>query len=149
MKLREDDRKLLDALINKGHLDRSFEEILTQFIEKWETRVFDAILETRVVDEKKLADLISEGFGIERLEHLENYIVKNSEMPLPLRFLKEWTSYVLTKDNELCFAVANPVDDDFHEALRKTECKTLKIVIAEKSAILRALHENYLVSEIH
>ncbi len=148
MKLFEEDRKLIEALINKNYLDRSFEGTLTQFIEKWEVRAFEAVLETRIIDQKKLADLISESFGIERFEHLSDYSPQNKRLNLPLPFLKEWNCYCLEKDEELYLVVANPTDESFLEALKKFDLKKMKIGVAEKSVVKRALHENYLLSEI-
>lgn len=147
MKLREDDKKLIDALVQRGYLDRSFEIMVNQFIEKWNVRVFDMILETRIVDQKKLADLISESFGFERREQFEH--MPAAVETVPRKFLQDWFCYFIPgQDSEDYIVVANPVDDNFHEALKKLDLKKVKIAVSELGTIKKILHENYLLSEV-
>lgn len=61
---------LLQNLAMRGVLTASNHEMLSRFANRWNLTGFDAILETKILSETKLADEIAEIYGFVRLQAL-------------------------------------------------------------------------------
>ena len=126
-------------------LTRSNQLLLTNYIRRWKVSEFESVLETRLLSEYELAEILSKASKFPRVYNVQEMRINKS--------LYEGISYdflinnLVTPISKLTIgakvAIANPFDDKAIEEIQSFFPKRVKFVVAEVSDIKVALHRNY------
>lgn len=140
---------ILEILRKRGLLSGTSMRTVAGFMAKWSIDAYHAVLETHVVDEVRLADILSEEFKLPRLSRIRSISIDKDALKyldydramawemLPFRFGSEDDLHVL---------MADPTNVDRVEHLKASWGKTIKIFIGERTEIEIATQRRYPLS---
>lgn len=137
---------ILEILRKRGILSGTSVRTVASFMAKWSVDAYHAVLETHVVEEARLADILSEEFRLSRISRIRSvpidkaalkYLDYNRAMAwemLPFRFGAE---------DELHVLMADPSNTNCIEHLKTSWGKAIKIFVGERTEIEIATQRNY------
>lgn len=140
---------ILEILRKRGLLSGTSVRTVAGFMAKWSIDAYHAVLETHVVDEVRLADILSEEFKLPRISRIRsiaidrdalNYLDYDRAMAwemLPFRFGDEGDLHVL---------IADPTNVNNIEYLKSAWGKPIKFFIGERTEIEVATQRRYPLS---
>ncbi len=146
-------QQILTLLNTSGHLSDSNVKMLMNFCKKWNTSGFNAILETRLMSESDLADTLAESLRIDRIFHLrslnfEREAYKKVGFKRAKKFVCLPVGFIKSNSKFFEMVVADPTTcDSWLKQLKEEFDCEIRIAIAEKGEILKALDELFPISE--
>jgi hypothetical protein len=139
---------LLDILKRRGVLSPHMLKSIQLFVQKWDCTVHHAVVETHLVDESRLADILGEELQIPRYTRLRSFSIDQTPMK-HLPYLLAMKHFVLPLEiapdvNVIKVAIADPTDENALSEVRKAlEPWKVEIGVAERSEIESAIQRLY------
>ena len=137
---------LEQILVERVQLTESNLLLVNQFKENWKITTYDALVETHLMTERRLADLLAEHFRVTRVYALSKSMIKGN----PFRWAKfadarELSVIPLSFDEDeslVHLMLADPTDQKVREYIESINRK-VAFSISEKSLIQRAILKYY------
>ena len=137
---------ILEILRKRGILSGTSMRTVLGFMTKWGIDAYHAVIETHVIDESRLADILSEEFKLTRITRLRSLkIDKNALTYLEYDRAMAWEAlpFRFGADESLHVLIADPTNQVMVEHLKKTSNKAVVLFVAERSEIEVATQKNY------
>lgn len=142
---------ILDLLEERGGLAKSTVQLVRTYCKEWNLSGYHALLETNTYTEEMLADFLSGVFKADRI-----FSIHTDEMELefrekiPYSLAREWECLPYKKEASYVeVIIADPTNRQRVDHFRRHLSRNIKIVIAERSDIKRAIDYCYpLVDQI-
>lgn len=139
-------QSILEILRKRGFLSGTSMRTVLGFMTKWGIDAYHAVIETHVVDESRLADILSEEFRLDRIIHLRSLTIdKDALKYLEYQRAMTWEAlpFRFGSDESLHVLIADPTNQEMIEYLKKTSNKSVVLFVAERSEIEVATQRNY------
>lgn len=136
---------LLSLLQSSGDLSQSNLQVLQRFMGRWESSLFDAIIETHIMSEERLADELARLFQVHRVLGIDRADFDESSFTLlSYSQAKKWRCLLLQGDHadELLVVAADPSVKDLQEFVQ-TLPKSSRFAVAGKSVLEDAIDRFY------
>lgn len=140
---------ILEILRKRGILSGTSVRTVLGFMTKWGIDAYHAVIETHVVDESRLADILSEEFRLVRITRLRSVSIdKDALKYLEYHLAMAWEAlpFRFGGDGSLHVLIADPTNHDLVDHLKKNSRKTVVLFVAERSEIEVATQRNYPLS---
>lgn len=141
-----ENNKLLEVLKRRGVLTTTLHKMVEGFMEKWEVGVYQAVVETHVIDESRLADILADEFKLPRVSRLRSRQVE----PDVLSVLKytdamklSTVAFAIDPDSGLHVAVSDPCCSLGPSALHERGYFQFVTYVAERSEIEVFVQKSY------
>jgi type IV pilus assembly protein PilB len=138
---------VFEILRARGVLSGSSLRVLQNFMNQWKIDQFRACLETNIIQESKMADILSDFLKLERVQGLVAKVVRDEALKLvPYNYALEQLVYPFDIDlerNKLKVAVADPTSILLRKDLSELTGKSVELVVGERSEIVAAIQRHY------
>lgn len=140
--------RLLELLLEKGAITRTSMRLTVDFCRRWQTDVYDAIVETNLLSEAQLSIFLAEHFSLDRFIEIETDEIRHELMDI-IRYSDAKKYFCLpiscggTNREKLTVVVPDPTDEARLKAIQQCAGKELILSVAGKSVIVRKIHEIY------
>lgn len=137
---------ILEVLRKRGLLSGTSTRTILGFMSKWSIDSYHAVIETHVIDEARLADILSDEYRLNRLTRLRSVpIDKNALKYLEYHRAMTWEAlpFRFGQDGSLHVLIADPTNTDCIEYIKDKWNKAIVLFIAERSEIEIATQRNY------
>jgi hypothetical protein len=125
--------------------------MLEIFVDTWHCSPLQAIIDTHLMTEPELANVLATMFQMDRLYSLKNHRVdqKSTEL-LSFKESKEHVAVLLAEESgRYDLVVADPSDQEYIASLRSKATVSFTLAVCERREIIRAIDEKYpLVSQL-
>lgn len=142
----ENGSKIFDYLKQRDILSPSMERVVGNFSLKWGVSKFRALLETHLIDEGPLADLLADKLGYPRLTRVKILKVTKEVLAL-VPFDRALTLMVfpfeLSELGRLHVVLADPTLPNLISELEVLTGKTIEPFVGEYSDIIAAIQRHY------
>jgi hypothetical protein len=141
--------RVLQLLQDNGDLSAANVAVIKRYVERWESSVFDAILETHMVGEDRLADRLALLFGVQRLYHIdETDFHEDSFEQISYQLARQLRCLILCGDSEekRLLVVADPTRSEIQKMLDDDQDQ-FRLAIVEKSTIEDAIDRFYPIEQ--
>jgi hypothetical protein len=116
-------------------------------MERWKVDAFRASIETNIVEESKMADILSDFLKIQRVHRLPAKVVPNEAFKrIPYNFALEETIYpfdINSDGTRVKVAIADPTDPEKLNAIGELTGITVDYFIGERTEIIAAIQRHY------
>lgn len=139
-------QSILEILRKRGFLSGTSMRTVLGFMTKWGITAYHAVVETHVVDEARLADILSEEYRFNRIVHLRSLAIdKDALKYLTYERAMAWEAlpFRFGSDESLHVLIADPTNHEMIEYLKGNSDKTVVFFVAERSEIEVATQKNY------
>ncbi len=125
--------------------------MLEIFVDTWHCSPLQAIIDTHLMTEPELANVLATMFQMDRLYSLKNHRIdqKSTEL-LNFKESKENVAVLLVDESgRYDLVVADPSDQEYITGLRSKATVSFTLAVCERREIVRAIDEKYpLVSQL-
>ena len=146
MMINEADSRIFSILRQRGLLSPAIQKVMTGFMAQWGVDAYRAVVETHIVEESKIADVLSQELKIPRLTRVRILNVTNETL--------QHVSYNLALDlvafpfdlndqGKLHVVFADPSDPERIRKLENSTKKSIEPFIGERSEIIAAIQRHY------
>lgn len=136
---------ILLILEREEHITETNRRLVERFMRTWGTSALDALLDTHLIPEAELANVLAQIMQIDRLYHVNTLTLAAEGLAvLPFRRAREWECLIVQGDaGRLELVLADPTRGDrIAEIKQGLKCE-LTLSVAERSDIVRAIDELY------
>jgi hypothetical protein len=143
-------KNIFEILRDRGLFSASTQKIVGGFMERWGVDVFRAVIETHLIEEPKIADILSEEFNIPRLKRVRNLYVEKSIFEfICYEAALEHTvfPFELKTDGTLKVAVADPSPPQKLSQISSLAEKPIEPYVTERSEIISSIQRHYPLSK--
>jgi hypothetical protein len=119
-------------------------------MEQWGVDAFKAVIETHLVDESKIAEILAEEFKLPRLMRVRILNVESEVFDfVPYEFALEHLAFPfeLKSDGTLRVVFADPSNPDRIKSLEVVAGKKIAAYVGERSEIISAIQRHYPISK--
>jgi hypothetical protein len=147
------DTSLFDILKEASLMTEDTMSLVRNYSSRWGCTVFDAILETHSATEEELADALASQLKIDRLYSLAIDVqAVDVSKEIPYQRAWEFKCLPINKVEEggeslLEIAFSDPSNAELVDRVREIVSKKIKVVVAERSDILKAIQLKYPANE--
>lgn len=140
---------LIDILTQSGDITPSGERMVRHYVKTWKVAPFQAVIETHMVSEGRLADTLSEQLRINRIYHVSSLQASlNALQVVPYAKAKEWLCLPFAFEDsrigkKLEVITADPTIPGLIEALEVMAGCGIVLAVGERSDIVRAIDGQY------
>ena len=141
--------RLLHMLRQRGLMSSSTHKVLSGFMAKWDVDIFRAVIETHLVDENQMADLLATELKLPRLSRVRLLTVpENVLMTIPFDLALDLAvfPFEISENGRLHVAVADPSDSATISKIEAVTNRSLEIFVGERSEIIAAVQRQYPLS---
>ncbi len=125
--------------------------MLEIFVDTWHCSPLQAIIDTHLMTEPELANVLATMFQMDRLYSLKNHRVDQKSIELlSFKESKENVAVLLVDESgRYDLVVADPSDQEYITGLRSKVTVSFTLAVCERREIVRAIDEKYpLVSQL-
>jgi Type II secretion system (T2SS), protein E, N-terminal domain len=140
------DLRLFDILRQRGLLSPSMQTVVAGFMAKWGMDAFRAVIETHIVEESQIADILADKFGFPRLTRVKilNVPVETlSLVPYNLALDLAVFPFEMNESQRLHVVFANPSNPEYILRLEVLTGKKIEPFVGELSEIIAAIQRHY------
>jgi len=141
------DGAILDALVAQGGMSGSIRTTVQKYAERWSCSYFQALLETGVVSETDIADILALIAHVPRLHGISSQDISSVVIgALPFDSAREIQAIPVAQvegSSKIEVAVANPLDAAAMERLRREAKSEIVLAVGERSDIVSAIDGCY------
>lgn len=139
---------LLELMIKSGIIDEDIGKALSAYQERWNVTCLQTILDTHTLTETQVADKIAQLMKVTRIIDLlelkhDPQIVRR----LPFDLARQFEAVVINQDeydpDSIMVVIADPTMTDCVNKIKELVVSRIVLGVAERSDILRAIHEFY------
>jgi hypothetical protein len=137
---------LLHILKNRGLMSPSTHKVISTFMSKWNVDVFRAVIETHLVDESRIADILSEELKLPRLGRLRMLSVSDDVlMAIPYDVALECAvfPFEISESGRLHIVIADPSDTVTIQRIGSVTKRVVEVFVGERSEIISAVQMHY------
>ena len=141
--------QLLQILKHRGLMSSSTQKVVTSFMSKWNVDVFRAVIETHLVDESRIADILSEELKLPRLGRLRMLSVSEEVLriiPYELALEVAVFPFEISESGRVHIVIADPSDAETVGRIASSAKRTVEIFVGERSEIISAVQMHYPLS---
>ena len=142
----ENESMILEILLQRGVLSPTIEKIIVGFSNKWGISAFKALMETHIVDDSQLADILSDKLGFPRLTRVKIMNVAKeilSLIPFDLALELAVFPFELTESQCLHVVFADPSSPNIIRNLEKLTGKKIEPFVGPHGEIIAAIQRQY------
>ena len=143
----EEGSDLLDMLRDAGYLSAVNVALIRRFVDRWGTTPLDAILDSDVLAEERLADAIAEAMKIERIYAFDRDDVDTATLlMLPFKAAHDLEMVILGRSDEsgaLRVMMVDPSSGSRWRVFRANIREPVKVCVAERRLVRRSIQELY------
>lgn len=142
----ENQNKIFEILRQRGLLSGSLQKVMSGFMSKWGVNAFRAVVETHVVEESKLADILAEELKLPRLTRVRILNVKKEIfefIPYELALENVVFPFDLSEHGNLHVVFADPSCISRIEEMEKISGRKIEPFVGEHSEIIAAIQRHY------
>src|SRR5687767_8739792 len=107
------DAQLLETLRGRGDLSSNNVHMLKRFMNEWKVSAFDAIVESKIISEGRLSDIIAEQGQMVRMQIIDCAVIDHEVLlNLPYLVARQLNCLPLRKDRQgrVVVVIADPTD---------------------------------------
>ena len=143
----EEGSDLLTVLRAAGYLTDTSVQLLGRFVARWGVPPLDAMLESHVMSEDRLADAIAEAFKCERIYALDHEEINQEllqRVPFRIAFELELLVLGIGDDNDsMRIMMVDPSSASRWQGLRAYVTGPIKVCVCERKLVRRAAQDLY------
>ncbi|MFW7377867.1 MAG: hypothetical protein ACOH5I_03545 [Oligoflexus sp.] len=142
-------KDILQLLAEKGELGESNLALIKQYIEKWQLSPYEAMLETHIISEDRLADQLAEIYQVQRVITIEEHELQvESFEKINYEEAKDLKCILLNVNSspKPLLVVADPSQDGLQKFLAKLPF-SYQLAIAESTVIEEAIDRFYPIEQ--
>ena len=138
-------RTLFSCLENQKVLTPTNIRMLQIFVDTWHCSPLQAIIDTHLMTEPEIANVLATLFQMDRLYSLKNHRVDHKSVELlSYKASKENVSVLLIDDSgRYDLVVADPSDQEYIATIRSRATVEFTLAVCERREIVRAIDEKY------
>jgi type IV pilus assembly protein PilB len=138
---------IFEILKSRGVLSTSTQRVIRGFMDRWKVDGFRACIETNIVEESKMADILSDFMKLQRVARLPSRSVSHDVFKfVPYNLALEHTVFpfeISSDGSKLKVAIADPTDPERLKSVAATTGKETIFFVAEKTEIVAAIQRYY------
>lgn len=142
----ESQNRIFDILRGRGLLSSSIQKVIQGFMDRWGVDAFRAMIETNVVEESKMADVLSEALKLPRLRGIASLAIPPEVFAcIPYNLALELVvfPFELTSESRLHVVFADPSDSAKLKKLIEYTNKPIEQFVGERTEIIAAIQRHY------
>jgi hypothetical protein len=142
--------RIFEILRHRGHISAAGKRVVLGFMEQWGVDAFKAVIETHLVEESKIAEILSEEFKLPRLMRVRILNVESEVFDfIPYELALEHLAFPfeLKSDGTLLVVFADPSNPDRIKSLEVVSGKKIAAYVGERSEIISAIQRHYPISK--
>ncbi len=142
--------RVLDILRARGILSSSTQQVALGFMERWGLDSFRAVIETHLVEESKMADILSEDLNLPRLHRVRMLVVEKEVFEfIPYETALDYTvfPFELKSDGTVKVAFADPTSEEKVAKINDLAGGRMEVFVGERSEIISAIQKHYPLSK--
>ena len=142
--------RIFEILRHRGHISAAGQKVVLGFMEQWGVDAFKAIIETHLVEESKIAEILSEEFKLPRLMRVRILNVEAQVfdfVPYELALEHLAFPFELKNDGTLRVVFADPSNPDRIKSVEAVSGKKIAAYVGERSEIISAIQRHYPISK--
>jgi type IV pilus assembly protein PilB len=146
----EKNKTIFDMLRERGLFSMSTQKMAVGFMEQWSVDAFRAVIETHLVEESKIADILCDELKLPRLARVRTLQVEKDVFEfIAYDVALEQTifPFELKTDGTLKVAFADPSSRLKLEKIQELASRPIEPYIAERSEIISAIQRHYPLSK--
>jgi hypothetical protein len=144
---RDSSSRIFEILKARGLLTTSTQRVIKGFMDRWKIDAFRACIETNVIEEAKMADILSDFLKLQRVHRLPSKLISNETFKIiPYNFALEEIVYPFELDStgsRAKVAIADPTDPEKLKAICDITGKTVEFLVGERTEIIAAIQRHY------
>lgn len=141
---------VLEILRARGIFSPSTQQVALGFMERWGLDAFRAVIETHLVEESRMADILAEELHLPRLNRVRILVVeKNVFEFIPYETALDYTvfPFEVKSDGAVKVAFANPTNQEKVAKIGELVGKRMEVFVGERSEIISAIQKHYPLSK--
>lgn len=142
--------RIFEILRNRGLFSVATQKVAAGFMERWGVDAYRAVIETHLVEEGKLAEILSEEFKLPRQMRVRGLQVEKDIFDfIPYDVALEHTvfPFELKSDGRLKIVIADPSVAERLGRIREISGRILEPYVGERSDIISAIQRHYPLSK--
>ncbi len=142
----EADARVFGILRQRGLLSPSIQKVMLGFMAQWGVDAFRAVVETHIVEESKIADILSQELKFPRLTGVRILNVPKETLAfIPYNLALELVTFPFDINHEgrLHVVFADPSDPERIKRLENWTKKSIEPFVGERSEIIAAIQRHY------
>lgn len=146
----EKNKTIFEMLRERGLFSLSTQKMAVGFMERWGVDAFRAVIETHLVEESKIADILCDELKMPRLSRVRTLHVEEDVFEfIAYDMALDYTifPFELKNDGTLKVAFADPSSKQKLEKVQDLARRPVEPYIAERSEIISAIQRHYPLSK--
>jgi type IV pilus assembly protein PilB len=142
--------RVFEILRARGIISPSTQQVALGFMGRWGLDAFRAVIETHLIEESRMADILSEELRIPRLNRIRLLVVEKEVFDfIPYEAALEHTvfPFELKSDGTVKVAVADPTSQERVAKIGELVGKKIEVFVGERSEIISAIQKHYPLSK--
>lgn len=138
---------IFEILKSRGVLSISTQRVIRGFMERWKVDGFRACIETNIVEESKMADILSDFLKLQRVRRLPaKQVALETFKLISYNFALEHTIFpfeISSDGQRLKVAIADPTDSERLKLIGQVTDKSIEFFVGERTEIIAAIQKHY------
>jgi hypothetical protein len=142
----EADAKVFGILRQRGLLSPSIQKVMIGFMSQWGVDAFRAVVETHIVEESKIADILAQELKFPRLTRVRILNVPKETLAyIPYNLALELVAlpFEISDTGRLHVVFADPSDPERIKKLENWTKKSIEPFVGERSEIIATIQRHY------
>lgn len=142
--------RVLEILRGRGILSSSTQQVAVGFMERWGLDAFRAVIETHLVEESRMADILSEDLKLPRLHRVRMLVVEKDVFEfIPYEMALDYSvfPFEVKSDGTLKVAFADPTNEERVAKISSLAGGRMEAFVGERSEIISAIQKHYPLSK--
>jgi hypothetical protein len=141
--------QLLQILKRRGFISASTHKVITSFMSAWGVDAFRAVIETHLIEEGRLADILSEELKLPRLSRLRMLVVSEDVLltiPYDVALELAVLPFEISESGRLQIVMADPSIEQNLRTVEGVTQRAIDVFVGEHTEIISAIQMHYPLS---